>query len=739
MALAGGASVRHPQEQGYLYEEGGIASPDGHCRAFDAEAQGIVGANGAAVVLLKPLRAALEDRDRIRAVILGSAVNNDGAGRVSFTAPSVEGQAAVIADALRMADVPAASISYVEAHGTGTALGDVVEVAGLTTAFRASTDAKQYCALGSLKTNIGHLDTAAGVAGLIKVVLALEHRELPPTVHFRSPNPQIDFASSPFVVHGHLRPWSSDGPRRAGVSSFGIGGTNAHVVIEEAPLAAPSPPPRAQNLLVLSAKTAPALAAARTKIAEYLAEHLDSNASDVAWTLQAGRRELEHRCAVVYGDLSEAVEALRGRPAEVMTATRGQEPCPIAFLFPGQGAQRVGMARQLYGCESIFRRELDRCNEYLQPLIGVNLLDVLHPRAAQENGGDALLKQTFLAQPALFSIEYALARLWMSWGLTPTALLGHSIGEYVAACLAGVFSVETALKVVAVRGRLMQELPKGAMLSVALSEAAVFSELKRDVWLAAVNGPDLCTVAGSEAAVRSFEKALTDRGVACRILETSHAFHSEMMDPMLEPFAREVERASPQPPSIPFLSNVSGRWITEREATDAGYWARHARETVRFSACLRTLAAQSRWLAIEVGPGRGLTTLTRAHSELTNRIVGIPCLEPSSDPDDVQMLRALGRVWLEGARVRWSGLHAGAKRHRLSLPTYPFERQRFWVEPPDGGIRTSGEAAIDSSRVQLFVPAWKQADRSVRGAAWTRRPRGSPSFPRSSRKRCERQ
>src|SRR5689334_704855 len=471
MALAGGVTISVPQKAGYKYEEGGIMSPDGHCRTFDASAKGTVAGSGVGIVVLKRLEDALASGDTIHAVIKGSAINNDGSQKAGYTAPSIEGQAAVISEALHMAGVEAATIGYVEAHGTGTVLGDPIEVAALTQAFRAGTDAKEFCAIGSVKSAIGHADTAAGVAGLIKTVLALKHKQLPPSLHFEVPNPGIDFADSPFYVNAKLGEWTSNGtPRRAGISSFGIGGTNAHVIVEEAPDGAAAGTVRPLHLITLSAKTAGALATSAGNLAAHLRQHPELNVADVAHTLQRGRKAFDHRLVVVCRDLDEAVAALEAQDARVVTSVQETNDHPVLFMFPGQGAQHPGMSAELYEVEPAFRKQIDLCSELLRPHLGCDLRSLLYP--SQENFDEAgeRLKQTMFTQPALFVVEYALAKLWLSWGVRPRAMIGHSIGEYVAACLAGVLSLEDALMLVAMRGRLMQSTPPGAMIAVPLPD-----------------------------------------------------------------------------------------------------------------------------------------------------------------------------------------------------------------------------------------------------------------------------
>jgi len=681
LALAGGVSISASQKAGYLYQEGGILSPDGHCRAFDAKAQGTIGGNGVGIVVLKRLAEAIADRDCIHAVIKGSAINNDGSLKVGYTAPSIDGQSKVIAEAIATARIQPETISYVEAHGTGTSLGDPIEIAALTKSFRAETKKKNFCAIGSVKTNIGHLDTAAGVAGLIKTTLALKHQQIPPSLHFEQPNPKIDFADSPFYVNHQLSEWRTNGyPRRAGVSSFGIGGTNAHVILEEAPTVETSGPYRPWQLLLLSAKTSEALQTATTNLIKHLQSNQQINLADIAYTLQVGRREFNYRQMLVCQDRDDALQALETlAPQRVFT--HFTEPCQksVVFMFPGQGTQYVNMAWELYQTEPIFTEQVDRCCELLKPHIGLDLRHVLYPSEEKKEAAMQQLQQTNLAQPALFMIEYALAKLWMAWGVHPEAMIGHSVGEYVAACLAEVFSLEDALTLVAARGQLMQQLPNGAMLAIPLPEQEVLPLLGSQLSLAAVNAPERCVVSGPKSAIDNLHSHLTEQGVDCRSLHTSHAFHSQMMEPIVEPFTKQIEKVNLAPPKIPFLSNVTGTWITAVEATDPQYWAKHLRQTVRFAAGIVQLLQQQNRLLLEVGPGRTLSTLSQPQTQ--GQLVLYSIRHPRDQQSDIAvLLNTLGRLWLGGLQVDWSSFYAHEKRHRIPLPTYPFERKRHWIE-----------------------------------------------------------
>ncbi|HEY7492967.1 MAG TPA: type I polyketide synthase, partial [Candidatus Tectomicrobia bacterium] len=716
IALAGGVSIAVPQKAGYRYQEGGILSPDGHCRAFDAKAQGCVGGSGVGIVVLKRWEDALAEGDCIQAVIKGSAINNDGSVKVGYTAPSVDGQAEVIAEALTLAGVDPETVTYVEAHGTGTALGDPIEIEALTRAFRTHTRKQGFCALGAVKTNIGHLDTAAGVAGLIKTVLALKHKLLPPSLHFERPNPRIDFENSPFYVNTQLAEWlTGDTPRRAGVSSFGLGGTNAHVVLEEAPAVKASGTSRPWQLLLLSAKTSTALESATARLAAYLTQHPEVKLADAAYTLQVGRRVFGHRRAIICQDGSAvtALEALD--PARVYTGVQEPKTRPVVFMFPGQGAQYVHMGAELYQVEPTFRKQIEVCSELLKPHLGLELRSVLYPDPARAAEAAETLKQTYLTQPALFVVEYALARLWMEWGVRPEAMIGHSIGEYVAACLAGVFSLEDALALVAARGRLMQSLPGGAMLAVRLAEKDVQPLLGEQLSLAAVNGPVQCVVSGPTAAVEALAQQLATQGVGCRRLHTSHAFHSPMMEPILAPFTEEVKSVTLNSPQIPFVSNVTGTWIGNAEATDPRYWARHLRQTVRFADGVHELVQDPDWVLLEVGPGQTLMTIARWHPQRAAGQVVLTSMRPADfqESDIAFLLTTLGRLWLAGVQVDWDGYYAQERRRRLPLPPYPFERQRYWIAPPQQG----SEARIGQGDLRkkshiadwFYAPSWKRS------------------------------
>jgi acyl transferase domain-containing protein/acyl carrier protein len=752
MALAGGATVLVPQDGGYVHGPGSIVSPDGHCRAFDAQSAGTLSSSGVGVILLKRLADALADGDPIRAVIKGSAINNDGGNRVAFTAPGVEGQSAVIAEALAAADVHPDTIGYVEAHGSGTDLGDTIEIAALTRAYRAHTDRTGFCAVGAVKTNLGHLDAAAGVTGLIKTVLALEHGELPPTVHFTTPNPKLKIETSPFFVSGELRPWTTDGtPRRAGVSSFGIGGTNAHVILEEAPRQAPSGPSRPWQVLQVSARSPKALDAATERLADHLAGHPDLPLADAAFTLREGRRAFPYRRAVVVREGEDAAKLVRERAPERAAAGLAEGGSrSVAFLFPGLGDHYPNMARGLYEAEPAFRAEVDRCAAILQPLLGADIREVLFPgdapsdaaaggidlrgmlgRAKADDPAQARLNETELAQPAVFVIDYAMAKLWMQWGIVPEAVIGHSLGEYAAACIAGVLPLEDALALVADRARMIQALPGGAMLAVPLDESAVRPFLSADAAIATVNAPGLTVVSGTEAAVAEAEKRLADAGHVARRLPTTHAFHSPMMAPVAERLAARVAQSTLRAPSIPMISNVTGTWISDAEATDPGYWTRHLLGTVRFADGIAELLREPGRVLLEVGPGQTLSTFVRQRPQAegeTAPLAVVPSLRYGYDrkPDAQFLAEALGRLWVAGVEPDWSAYRAGERRRRVQLPTYPWEKQRYWVDPPAPQALAAAAAARSDDLSRRPDPAdWTYLP------TWTRT--ASPSIAAGSR------
>jgi phthiocerol/phenolphthiocerol synthesis type-I polyketide synthase E len=702
LALVGGVALNVPLKAGYPVMEGGIFAPGGHCRPFDARAEGTVPGYGAAVAVLRRLGDAEANRDHVRALIRGTAVNNDGSLKAGYTAPSVDAQARVIAAAQAVAGVHPDTIGYLEAHGTATPVGDPIEVAALTQAFRARTKRRGFCALGSVKANIGHLDAAAGVAGMMRAVLALEHRTIPPAANYASPNPRLELESSPFYVPTAAREWLADGePRRAGVSSFGVGGTNAHVVLEEVP----EPGPRAGDardwqLLVLSARSREALEHAAGRLASHLETHPDADLADVAFTLQAGRRGFDHRRYVVARGAAEAAEALRGAEPRRAGATAPGRREPV-FMFPGGGTQHPDMGIEIYRAEPLFRDEVDRCASLLRPKLGFDIRRFLYPSLLGDPGVDREHVPAVLA--SIFVTEYALAKLWMHWGVKPHAMIGHSLGEYAAACLAGVFSLEDALDLVLLRGALFDRMPEGRMLSVHLPEAEVRAMLGDRLSVAAVNAPGLTLVSGPEAEIEALAARLEARETECSRVRIQVASHSWMVEPFLEQFTRDIARYRLHPPTIPFLSGVTGTWIQPEEATDPAYWARHLRQPVRFADGVREAVSAPGRVLLEVGPGNALATLAAAQ-QLVPAPVAVPSMRHPREeaPDLAFLLGAAGRLWQEGVAIDWDALHGEARPRRVPLPTYPWERKRYWIAP--------GRAATAAPR----------DDSPLRVASWTR-------------------
>jgi amino acid adenylation domain-containing protein len=685
VALAGGVDIRTPQKSGQRYEEGGVFSIDGHCRPFDASATGTMFGEGAGAVVLKRLDDALRDHDTIHAIIKGAAVNHDGGRKVSYLAPSVEGQARVIASALALGDIHPETITFIEAHGTATPIGDPIEVEALTRVFRTFTQKRGFCAIGSIKGNFGHATTAAGIAGILKIILALRHRKIPPTLHFSSPNPRIDFAKSPFFVNTKLLDWEPRGGlRRASVSSFGFCGTNAHVVLEEPPPARPSSSPaRPGQLVLLSARSPQALEAAAESLSAALAGATPEELADAAYTTQVGRKRFEYRrCAVVSsGEEARGVLTQAASSRSLSLKSESEDP-PVSFMFPGQGAQYVNMGLGLYRGEGVYREAVDRCATSLLPHLGCDLRDFLFPDPGDQDKASRSLNDTFYTQPAIFTVSYSLALLLMHWGVSPSAFIGHSIGEFVAASLSNVMDLDEALRLVATRGRLMQSLRPGSMLSVRLARESLAVRLPPGVDLAAVNAPALCVVAGPTDTIRKLSEELTAEGTMCQVLHTSHAFHSSMMDPVVEPFLRTVESVRLAPPRIPFVSTVTGDWIKPSEATDPSYWAGHLRSPVLFSKAVQVLLADPQQVLVSCGPRRICAVLAHQHRPVNpNRVIS--CLPDSTAPEDEypSLLLAVGSLWLNGCTIDWRALHGNELRRRVPLPGYAFQRKRYWLEP----------------------------------------------------------
>lgn len=708
MALAGGAKV-NASDVGYLYEPGSINSPDGRCRPFDAQAAGTVFGSGAGMVVLKRLEDALRDRDEVMAVIRGAATNNDGSAKVGFTAPSVNRQRDVIRQALAFAEVAPESIGYVEAHGTGTRLGDPIEVAALGEAFARGPHSAP-CALGSAKGNVGHLESAAGVAGLIKTVQALRHRQLPPSLHFDAPNPAIDFAGSGFEVNTRLRPWpAADGPRRAGVSSFGLGGTNAHVILEEAPDPAPTPD-AGPELLLWSARSDAALADSTRRLQARLGGADAPALADAAYTLACGREHYAQRRFLVAGSSAQAhTQLAQDAHAGASTLNTDGRRLRVAFVFPGQGVQQPGMAADLYRAWPVYREAIDACCAIVQRRSGLDLRPLLLERAAAD-----ALDRTALAQPAIFATGYAMARLWQHWGVQPDLLLGHSLGEYIAACLAGVFSLDDALALVGARAALMDALPTGAMAALRLHEAQVRALLQEPAGagceVAAVNGPTATVVSGPEAAVEACLAVARVQGHDGQRLRTSHAFHSAMLEPIQTRFAAAFDGVRMNAPMLPFVSCLTGALAEPARVSTPAYWVEQMRRPVRFADAVQSALAQPVDIFIDLGPATTAAGLVLANLG-TARAAVLPAAPPRQDTGDAQVaaLKALGGLWAHGADLPWDAFYADRPGRRVQMPTYPLQRRCCWVDPP------AAVAATTTTTASIAPPAHAPAEPETGG------------------------
>jgi amino acid adenylation domain-containing protein len=709
MALSGGIDITIPQKSGFLFQEGGVFAKDGHCRPFDADATGTMFCDGAGVVVLKRLADALADGDTIYCLIRGSGKNNNGSRPASFLAPSMEGQAEVIAIAQADANVPVESIRYIEAHGTGTPVGDPIELEALCKVFEHKTNKKQFCYIGSIKGNIGHPTNAAGVVGLIKAAFVLHHEAIPPTLHYKTPNPRIDLSSSPFMIADKLIPFPRGKEvRRAAVSSFGFGGTNVHVILEEAPVPRPARPSRPRQLLLLSAKSPAALNTYSVALADHFGNASPEDFADTAFTFQTGRKQMAQRRFVVAADPSEAAKLL----AQPNPLRCGSKRCerrnpPIVFLFGGQGTQYVNMGLNLYRDEPLFRAIVDDCCEYLKPHLGGDLRDLLFPKAGDEITARISLVNTLYTQPSIFVIEYALARFWQSLGIEPAIMAGHSIGEFVAATLAGVWELEDALSIVALRGRLMHELPPGSMMAVSASADAIAKILPLGLQIASDNAPNLCVVSGPEPIIRKFQVQLESKDIVCHLLHTSHAFHSAMVDPIIEPLREAIAKIPLHAPQRPFISTVTGLPITAVETTDPAYWARHARSTVQFGNAIRHLKDQGFDLFLECGPRSTMCTLARKQFTPEAPCIAVPTLADTAENNAEwdTLLFALGTLWQNGVPISWDGFYTHEDRRHIPLPAYPFERRRFWVDPAPTTAATQTQAAISEFAAVPSEPA----------------------------------
>ena len=685
LALAGGVTIEIPHGRGYQYQSGEILSPDGHCRAFDADAAGTVFGSGVGVVVLRRLADALADGDHVYAVVRGTAINNDGARKVGYLAPSIDGQAACIAEALAVADVASTTVGFVECHGTGTAMGDPIEIAALDQAFGRPADGMPYCHIGSVKTNIGHLDTAAGVASLIKASLALQHHAIPPSLHYKRPNPNSVLEGSAFCVASELTEWPqpADTPRRAGVNSLGVGGTNAFAVLEEAPTPSPSSPAKGAQLLVLSARNRAALDGASERLARHLDEHPELNLADVAYTLHAGRHEFSERRVVAATSVAEAAQLLRtGNGHRVFTHSAGSRQPPIVFLFPGGGTQHPKMAAQLYAAEPVFRRHVDEGLRLAKDMHGLDLGPLILGDAERPDAAIAL-QDASVQLPSLLIIEHAMAQLLISWNIVPTALAGHSVGEVVAACVAGTMNFADCLGLVVLRGRLMDRT-RGAMLSVRMQATELRPILDQyGLDLGVINAPDLCVASGTEGGLTSLEQHLNAIGVESSRVRINIAAHSRLLDPVLGEFRAHLQSIALVAPTTPWVSNQTGTWITDAEATDVEYWVRQLRGTVDFAANIATLANEYNDATfVEVGPGGALCSLARLSPAVGARHGTVHTMRPADDTvdDATTLLTALGRLWALGGEYPAARAYTSGVRQRLSLPTYAFQEQRYFIE-----------------------------------------------------------
>ena len=717
MALAGGVTIELPQGRGYLHKENEILSPDGECHAFDHRAQGTVFGSGAGCLVLKRLDDAIRDGDHVWAVVKGSAINNDGAQKAGYLAPSVEGQARCIAEAQAVADITADTVDYVECHGTGTYLGDPIEVAALTEAFRETTDQTGFCKIGSVKTNIGHLDTAAGVASVIKVALSLHNRELPPSLGFEAPNPTIEFEASPFAVNAVLTPWDSRGhPRRAGVNSLGVGGTNAHAILQEAPeRPASGDSDWPFQLLTLSARSKSTLDAQAANLSAHLRGAPQQNLADIAWTLKNGRRAFDKRRVVVAQTHDEAATLLEAdNPQRVFTHTALDSP-DVVFLFPGGGAQFAGMARDLYETEPVFAEWMDKGLEILQPRLDYDIRALWLPEPGAEDAANAALKKPSVQLPLIMITEYALARMFMAWGVQPAALVGHSMGENTAACLAGVMSFEDCIALVHLRGTLFDTVPAGGMVSVPLSVKSLTPYLG-DLDIASMNAPELTVVSGPDADLDALSARLLADGFETQRIAIDIAAHSRMLDPILDRFRAFLASIPLSPPRLPIISNRTGLPLTDEQATSPDYWTQHLRGTVMFAECVSTLAEKPNRIWLEVGPGKALSSLTRMHGAVPPQQVLAALRHPEEDiADDLYHMGLLGRIWALGGAFDWSQIWGDARRNRVPLPTYPFDRREYFIAPakPRADTVTAIPARIDSVEQMGTRLGWVPRSASV--------------------------
>ncbi len=713
MVLAGGSTIELPEKKGYIYQQGGLESPDGHCRTFDEGANGTVFSRGAGVVLIKRLNDAIKDGDNIYAVIKGGAINNDGNKKVGFTAPSIEGQIEVITETIELADIKPETISYVEAHGTATQIGDPIEVSSLIQAFEQFTDKKQFCAIGSVKTNIGHTDSASGVSSLIKAALSLKNRKIPASLNYYKPNPQIDFENSPFFVNTELRKWIPNGsPLRALVNSFGVGGTNACVVLEEAPDIKSDDIDIPNKLLVLSAKSREALEQSKNNLANYIGDKQNVNLNDLVYTYQIGRKYFNNRGFLTFKNRDELLEKLNNENS-LQVNLLDKEDKPIVFMFPGQGNQYVNMGLELYNNEKVFKDAVDECCKIILEEFGFNLKDIIYPNNENYNLAIEKINQTKYTQPALFVISYAQAKLLMSWEIEPDVMIGHSVGEYVAACISGVFSLRDAVKAITKRGELIQSLPGGSMLAILLSKDEVQPFLSSTVEIAAINNPSLTVVAGPDEDIDKLIEELSSKKIFNKRLSTSHAFHSQMMEAIMPEFEKYFSNIDLHPPQIPIISTVSGDTMAEQQALDIHYWVQHVRKAVVFAYAAKTCIDDKPYVFIEVGPGQSLESAVKRQLDRDSEHSVISTMPSANDeiPDLEYLTTALGRLWISGVSISWQNYYKEQNRKRISLPGYPFERKPYSIDfskNKDIKVEKANQKESDIGK-WFYLPSWARS------------------------------
>ena len=716
IVLAGGVSIKLNQNSGYMYEEGGIASKDGICRAYDADATGTIGGSGCGIVVLKRLDEAVRDGDEIHAVIRGTAVNNDGADKAGFSAPGIKAQARLIASALAFAELQPTDIGMLEGHGTGTVLGDAVELTALGEAFDTGTAAKKWCALGSIKSNIGHLDCAAGVAGLIKAVLCLKHKHFVPSVNFSKSNPALESTTNPFYVSTEYVPWHSDDkPRRAGVSSFGMGGTNAHVVVEEAPHRELASATDAPQLFPLSAHTGEALQQLSAELASYIEARSQLDLADVAYTLQTGRRRFAHRRTVVAATAAELVHALRGAPSQVLDTHDQHSDRPVIFMFPGQGSQQPGAVQMLYDSDRFFRASVDECAALFQTRLGFDIRPFICK--SDDITAVAAINRTLITQPAVFTVGYSLARLWMHWGVKPAAMVGHSVGEYVAACVSGAISLQDCTTLLAQRAQLVNAQPAGAMLAVRLAVDSARDLLKDTLSIAAVNSPSQCVISGPIDEIGALERVLAERGVEHHKLPVSHAFHSRLMEPAMPALEHAAQGCRFEKPHLPYVSCLTGKPVESAAELGASFWARHLREPVDFQAALAAAAACGSAIWLELGIGQALSGLARQQFGNSAEHAYVGSLAGDGSSDRTALLHQLARLWSLGAAIDWAAFHRGSPRGRVGLVTYPFQRQRYWIQSKKREITLREEQP--AAHVETSIPALPAVSAVMVASGWT--------------------